>query len=242
MMYQHYTFEYIFDMAQFYTILFQEVATGGNIKEKVLHRQRRARRASRRLLGDDMRAFNLHHGAQLAIVQPCAQFHLGYCGYRGQRLAAEAHCMDGEEVVRTVYLAGSVALEAEPGVAIAHAAAVIDHLDKGASSILHDEVDLGCTGIHCVLQQFFDGTGWTVDHLAGGDLVGNAVRQYVYDIHLFVSFFVAVEEREYRVDGDDLVHDNVALLVEDDHRRSPMHVVSLLIINIHVGPADIDKR
>ena len=34
-----------------------------------------------------------------------------------------------------------------------------------------------------VLQQLFDGAGWTVDHFAGGYLVGHAVGQYVDQIH-----------------------------------------------------------
>ena len=75
-----------------------------------------------------------------------------------------------------------MALEAYTGVAVAHAAAVVDDLDERAAGILDDELYLGGACVEGILEELLDCRGRTVDHLAGGDLVGHAVGQYVDDV------------------------------------------------------------
>ncbi len=83
--------------------------------------------------------------------------------------------MDGEKVVRTVYLTGSVTFEAKSGIAIAHAAAIVNHLDKCTSSIFDHKVYLSGTGVHGIFQQFLDGSSRAINHLTSRYLVGNAI-------------------------------------------------------------------
>ena len=187
--YQRHAAEHLLDVAQLHAVLFQEVSSCRHVEEEVLHRYRGARRAGCGLLAHNLRPLYDYLRAQLAVVHAGAQLHLCDGGYRGQGLAAEAHGVDGEEVVGAVYLARGVALEAQACVAVAHAAAVVDHLDERAPRVLEDEVDLRGAGIHGVLQQLLDGAGGAVHHLAGRYLVGHAVGQYVDYIHCSILDF-----------------------------------------------------
>ncbi len=127
------------------------------------------------MLRGDVGAFDVDDGAEFVAYEVGAELHLCNGSDGGEGFAAEAHGVDGEEVVGVVDFAGGVAFEAEAGVAVGHAAAVVNHLQEGAPGILDDEVDLRRPGVHGVFQQLLDGAGGAVDHLASGNLVCHAV-------------------------------------------------------------------
>jgi hypothetical protein len=83
-----------------------------------------------------------------------------------------------------------MSLEATSGIVRTHPLTIVDHLYQGFSGIIEDEVDLRGIGIDCVFQQFLYGTGRTLNHFAGGDLIGYVVWQDVNGVGQRASFSV----------------------------------------------------
>jgi len=54
-----------------------------------------------------------------------------------------------------------------------YAAAVILHANEPAAALTHLDADVAGAGIQAVFDQLFDRRCGSLDHLAGGDLVGN---------------------------------------------------------------------
>ena len=104
------------------------------------------------------------------------QLHLCNGSDGSQRLAAEAHGVDGKEVVGLVNLRGGVTFKADSGIAVAHAAAVVNHLYQRAAGILHYQLNLGGPSVQRILQQLLYGRGRPVHHLAGRNLIGHTIR------------------------------------------------------------------
>src|SRR5262245_28575382 len=77
-----------------------------------------------------------------------------------------------------------MSLERKQCVVAIHAAAVIDHADKGNSAAPDKDVDLASAGIDAVLDQFLYYRGGTLDHFAGGDLTGDGFREKANSTHL----------------------------------------------------------
>ena len=88
----------------------------------------------------------------------------------GQRLAAEAEGGDGEQVA-VRQLRGGVALDGEVEIGRRHAAAVVDDADQPAAAALDRHRNAAGAGIDGVLDEFLDGGGGPLDHLARGDAV-----------------------------------------------------------------------
>lgn len=66
-------------------------------------------------------------------------------------------------------------LKGQPGVSLAHAAAVVYYLHQGAAGIAYHDADLRGSGVNGVLRQLLDHGGRTLYHLAGSYLVGDGV-------------------------------------------------------------------
>lgn len=84
-------------------------------------------------------------------------------------------------------------LETESGVAVRHAATVVDDLYQCSSGVFDNELYFRCAGVDSVFEQFFDSRCRAVHHLASRYLVGDTVRKYVDNIHS--------EIKGYRVGG-----------------------------------------
>ena len=54
---------------------------------------------------------------------------------------------------------------------------VIGHPDQGFSGILDEQPDFGSARIHRILQQFFHGTGRSLDHFTRRYLIGDVIGQ-----------------------------------------------------------------
>ena len=66
-----------------------------------------------------------------------------------------------------------MAFEAKQRVVAAHAGAVIGHADEAAPAGLDFHRDARRPGVERIFNQFLHDTGRPLNHLAGGDLVGD---------------------------------------------------------------------
>ena len=76
-----------------------------------------------------------------------------------------------------------MALEGQHGVVADHAASVVGDLDEFFAAGFDDDLDAGGAGVERVFQQFFYDRGGALDHLAGGDLVGDVFGKDVDAAH-----------------------------------------------------------
>ena len=155
----------------------QELAARGNVVEKVADgdggaaAERGFLAAQHLAAGDfDARAGGLLGGAGFE-----QQARDG--GDGGQRLAAEAERGDGEQILDVAQLAGGVALEGQQGVVAQHAAAIVGDADQAAAAGFHFDAQVGRAGVERVFEQLFDHRSGPLDHLTGGDFVGDLVGE-----------------------------------------------------------------
>ena len=95
--------------------------------------------------------------------------------YGGQGLAPEAQGVDAQQV----HVAGVVRLQLGRGVAfdgqrqfvLRNALAVVGDQDARQAAAVGLDLDVATAGVQGVLDQFLDGAGRPLDHLAGGDAV-----------------------------------------------------------------------
>ena len=59
----------------------------------------------------------------------------------------------------------------------AHAAAVVDYNDRCLAAAAQTYRNIACASIDGIFDQLLDRCCWTLDDLAGGDLVDDRVRQ-----------------------------------------------------------------
>ena len=179
---QRYALENLLYMVKLDAVLLQEIASGRNVEKQVLDRNRSAFGAGAGRLRLDIRTLYLYRRAQLAVALARLHLHLSHSRYRGQCLAAEAHRVDGEEVVGLVDLRRRVTLKTKPCIAVRHSASIVDNLYQSATRILHNQLYLSGTRVEGILQKLLHCRRWTVNHLTGRNLVGNTVGQYIYYI------------------------------------------------------------
>ena len=77
------------------------------------------------------------------------------------------------QVVGGRELAGGVALEGQGRLGRRDAAAVVLDADQPPAALAHLHADVGRARVQAVLDQLFDRGRGPLDHLAGGDLVGD---------------------------------------------------------------------
>ena len=76
-----------------------------------------------------------------------------------------------------------MALERQHGVIAHHAAAVVGNLDQLLPARFDADFNARCPGIKRVLEHFLYHGSRALHHLAGGDLVGNGLGEYVDAAH-----------------------------------------------------------
>ena len=69
-----------------------------------------------------------------------------------------------------------MAQECGAGILRGHAAAVVGDPKEGHAAVADLDGDFGGTGINGIFQQLLDHRGGALDHLAGGDQVGDMGR------------------------------------------------------------------
>ena len=102
---------------------------------------------------------------------------------RRQRLAAKSERRNAQQVVGVFDFRGGVALEGQHGIVAHHAASVVGDLDQLLAARLDLNANARGTGVQRVLQQLLHHRRGTLNHLAGGDLVGNSLGEDVNLAH-----------------------------------------------------------
>ncbi|MCY1360658.1 hypothetical protein D9M69_472930 [compost metagenome] len=151
----------------------QELAPRRGVEEQVAHFHRSAHRMGRRLHARlHVAALGLHLPGLLGGFGARGQGQPRHRTDRRQRFAAEAHAHHPLEVVEVADLAGGVALQSQRQVIGGDAGAIVAHLEQLDAALLDIHLDAPRAGVQAVLQQFLGHRGRALDHLAGGDLVG----------------------------------------------------------------------
>ena len=87
-----------------------------------------------------------------------------------------------EEVVGLADLGGGMTLKRQTGIGFRHSFPVVDDLHQCLSRVLDQDLDLCGTGINSILDQLLDNRSRSLNHFASRNLIGDAVRQQMYDI------------------------------------------------------------
>ena len=95
----------------------------------------------------------------------------------GQRFAAEPERVDRGEIVGALNLARGVTLEREPRILRAHPFAVVLDAHEPLAAQLDVDLDAPRAGVDGVFDELFDDRCRPLDHLAGGDLIGEIGRE-----------------------------------------------------------------
>ena len=56
-----------------------------------------------------------------------------------------------------------------------------------------------------------------------------------------MALFVLLDEGQYGFGGKGLVHDDLTVGVEDNHSRSAVYVVGLLVVDVDIRATDVDE-
>ena len=104
--------------------------------------------------------------------------HLGDGTDRRQRFATEPHGVHRLQVVQAGDLAGGVALEGGGQLLAQDAAAIVLDADQADATGLQSHRDLSSARVQGVVQQFTYHRGRSLDHLAGGNLADQLIRQF----------------------------------------------------------------
>jgi hypothetical protein len=80
-----------------------------------------------------------------------------------------------------------VPFQAEQRVVAAHAEAVVHHAHEAAPPRLNLHRYARSLGIQRILDQLFHDAGRTLNHFAGGDLIGHLLGQQADAVHRFVT-------------------------------------------------------
>ena len=165
---------------------------GGRFHELAAGRQAAEKMADADIGADRTAAFahllhcailDQHLGAGGGAGLPGLQVEPAHRGNARDGLPPESHRRDPLDVLGRPDLAGGMRFQAEDGVVGIHAATVIGDLDQGFAAVLALHGDPFGTGIDRVLDQFLDNGGRALDHLAGGDAVGDFGWQYMDAAH-----------------------------------------------------------
>ena len=123
-------------------------------------------------------------GAALGATRSRPQAEMRHRGDRRQRFTAKAERDDRAEIVGVANLARRMALEAEPRIVRIHPDAVVFDANQLLAAVLGGDGDARGLRIDGVFDQLLDDRGRPFDHFAGGDLVGEILRQPADASHL----------------------------------------------------------
>ncbi len=161
----------------------QEFAARGQIEEQVAHFDDGSLRRAH--VGDGQNFPAGHFDLRPAQRAPLAT------GEREPRdrgdardgFAAKPERGDAVQVLGLGDFAGSVSFEGEERVIAAHAETVVGDIDEGASAVFDGDCNPSGFGVEGVLDQFLHNGGGPLDHLAGGDLVGDLLGKETNPVH-----------------------------------------------------------
>ena len=177
-------FELCQNIVQFRLIGLQELATGRNIEEKILHIEITSLRTGNRFLTLYFRAGNAQGSSQLLAFQTGTQLHLSHGRYGSQSLSTESHCMKGKQIGRFANLGGGMAFESQTGIRFRHSLSVINDLNGSLSRIHYLHINMLRSRINGIFYQFLDNGSRALNYLACRNLIGNRIgKQTNYITH-----------------------------------------------------------
>jgi hypothetical protein len=153
----------------------EELAPRRGIEIEVLHRHRGSRRQRgwRRLRRPP--ALDLDLPGVLVVAPAARQRQARHGGDTGQRLAAKTHAAHLFQVFQTGDLAGGVARQRQRQFVAGDTGPIVRNLQQLGATLDQAHLDLAGPRIQAVFQQFLEGRGGALHHLAGGDLVDEQV-------------------------------------------------------------------
>ena len=159
----------------------QELAPCGGVEEQVAHFHRGAPGMGGGLhLHLHIAALALGAGALTgAVVGIAGEGQARHGADTGQCLAAETQAADPFQVFQRFDLAGGMAGQCQGQLVGGDAGPVVADTDQLAAAGLHLDIHPGGAGVQAVFQYLLHHRGGALDHLAGGDLVGQAGGQDV---------------------------------------------------------------
>ena len=165
------------DIIQFCGIRLQELSASWHIKEKVFHLEVAPHRTCDRFLTNHLRTLQRQMNTYIVARHTRNQLNLRHRSDRRQCLTSESHGMEREEIVCLTNLRSSMTFEGQSCIRLRHTATVVYHLDRRATSINHQHLDVLRASIDSVLHQFLNDRSRTLNHLASSNLVGYGIRQ-----------------------------------------------------------------
>ncbi len=165
------------DMAEFGFLGAHELAARRGVVKQIQHFQRAADRVRggfdrHRLLapfGIGLPRFALVGGAR-------RQSQTGYRTDAGQRFAAKAEADDRLQVVERADFTGGVPRQRQRQIVLADATTVVANADQLGAAAFDIDIDARRPGVQAVFHQLFDDRRGALNHLSGGDLVGELWR------------------------------------------------------------------
>ena len=170
-------------LRRFAGVGFQKFAPRGQVVEQIADFDRRALGTAGFLDRRNGAAVDADLGARDVAAQPRLHHEMRDRRDARQRLAAKAERVNGGEIVGSLNLARRVALEREPRILRAHPLAIVFDADEPLAAQLDVDLDPPRAGVDGVFDELFDDRCRTLDHLAGGDLIGEVGWEEVDAAH-----------------------------------------------------------
>ena len=154
-------------------VLFHKFQSGGGVIEEVCHPDGGSLR--RALLPDRLHMSALAvEGRAHGVLRAAGQHvHPADGGNGRQSFPPEAQCADSGKILRRAELAGSMAQKRGGQLLRRDTAAVVRHPDQAHAAPLDLHHNGGGTGVNGVFHQLLDHGSRALDHLAGGDEIGD---------------------------------------------------------------------
>lgn len=186
-------------MGELSGVALEEMSSSGKIEKEIAHGEVAAHLACDGSLFHDLGGFNLKADAHFVIRTSRLEFDLRHRRYGGERLATEAHGVQVVEILGSRYFGRGMTFERHARIGFGHTLAVVNDLDERATGIPDEDLNLGSTSVNGVLDQFLDNGGRSVNHLASGYLIGDAIGQQVNDVRHRSTFeFRTIKESVVR--------------------------------------------
>ena len=173
------------DPASLGVLRLEELATGRDVVEQIVHTHDGPAGGPDRLHRSDLPRFDNDTRPDLFAGGPRYELQPAYSPDRGQGLAAEAEACDRHQVVDGLQLGGRIASNRQRDFLRRDSRTVIGHLDKAATALFDANLDGPSTGVERVLDQLLDDRGRPLDDLTRSDRRRDALGENAYQhLHL----------------------------------------------------------
>ena len=172
------TADHFLQMLELGLFSFEKLAPRRRVEEQVAHLNRGTYRMGSRLHARrHVAPFGLYLPGLIGLGGARSQGQASNRTDRGQGLATEAQAKHLLQVFQLANFAGGMSRQSQRQIICGDAAAVVTHAQQLGAALLDVHFDAPGAGVQTVFQQLLDHRGGPLNHLAGGDLVGQARAQ-----------------------------------------------------------------